>query len=315
MLLMMVGMASLFSPALNGVVPDTAGVVMFSGVAALMGLALIPLFLLFHGGAIHLANEALSGRPVRFGDGFAAARRRFGAIAGFETMFAGILFGIGLVFAVLFGVMIVSVLAASDVGSEEAIIGVIGMFCCLYAVMLTLGTALTLIIQGVEAVGARAAVLSGRTGSEAFKDAWQILRRQFKSLIVMGLIAMGIMWGYSAVSSVVLTPLQFMISPQMYSMDPMVMDDPSAFFGVFGFMYVIIMIASLVLNFPLAVYTYLMWTAFYRQLVRIAPAERAVPAPMVPPPMPQPPVVSAPPPAPSDFDVDATSPPSPGMGE
>ena len=84
-----------------------------------MGLALVPAYWLFHGGAIHLSNEALSGRPVRFADGFAAGRRRFGALGGFELVFYGIMMAVGLVLASLFAVMIGGIVASATGGDPS----------------------------------------------------------------------------------------------------------------------------------------------------------------------------------------------------
>ena len=168
--------------------------------------------------------------------------------------------------------------------------------CCFYIVILALGVAAALFIQAFEAIGARAAVLSGRRGMEAFKDAWQALRRSLKAVVVMSLIVLGVTWAYSMVTSVVITPLQFLASPQLYSMDPTSIEtDPTAFLGMFGLMYVLIIVLSFVLNFPPMVYLYLVWTGFYRQLVGITPAEETAPAPVSPGYMPAPPVAQQPP--------------------
>ncbi len=320
MLAVLAGLAALFATAFAGATPDVAAVAGFSGLAALVGLALVPAYWLFHAGAIHLSNEALSGRPVRFADGFAAGRRRFAALGGFELVFYGIMLAVGLVIAALFAVLVGGIIASAPNGPEEAAFSVIGGVCCFYIVIFAFSIAAALIVQGFEAVGARAAVLSGRRGMEAFGDAWQALRRSFKSVVVMGLIVIGLTWAYSMVTSVVTAPLQFLATPQLYSMDPTAIEtDPTAFLGMFGLAYVAIIALSFALNFPPMVYFYLVWTGFYRQLVGIVPAEQPISAPVSPGYVPAPPVsqqlpgaIPPPPPPPAPIPPQAIpQPPSP----
>ncbi len=290
---------ALFLTALEGSMPDIGMVALVSALAAIGGLALLPVYWFFHGGAIHLSNEALEGRPVRFSDGIAAGRRNLGALAGFETLFYGVMLGIGLVVglltALVFGVVIAGTMNAGDSAIGAGII----MLMCLYVVLFAAGTVAMLFTQAFEAIGARAAILSGRGGREAFSDAWTALRGSFKQVVVMGLIIIGVTWAYSTVMGFVLVPLQFLFYPQMMTMDETTFD-AAQFFTLFGTFYIVYGLASLLITFPLSVYLYHAWTAFYRQLVGIAPEEAPVPLVASPGEIPPPPVPPPPPPGSSD---------------
>lgn len=277
-----VAFSSLLLTALDGMSPDPVRVALFSAIAGLMGLALVPLYWFVHAAAIHMSNEALAGITPRLADGLAAGRRRIGSLAGFELALWAVLVVAGGVLAVLVGVVFGGTLAATasndSLGSFGAFMSV---FCCMYAVLIFLSLVASVFIMAFEAVGARAAVLSGRSGLEAFKDAWSALRSSFKKMLVMGLIMLGVTWGYSFMSSIVLTPLQLVFYPQMSMMDPDAMmetADLTAFMGTFGLFWIVYMLASFAITFPLTIYMYLAWTAFYRQLVGIASAEET-PAP------------------------------------
>lgn len=333
MIVLVVGgaIAALFAVALEGTAPDVGMTALLSVLAGVAGLAMIPVFWFFHGGAIHLANEALEGRKVWFSDGIVGGRRHFGALAGFETLYYGITLGIlvvvGLVFALVFG----AIIAGSANLGEGAMFGaLLTAVLCMYAVIFVLGTAVSVVLQAFEAIGARAAVLSGRSGREAFTDAWAAVRGSFKAVVVMGLIVIGVTWAYSTVMSFVLVPLQFLFYPQMMSVNETT--DPAQFFALFGTFYVVYGVATLVLTFPLSVYLYIAWTAFYRQLVGIAPAAEPVapaaygghiPAPPVPQPAPgaipappgQPGIPAPPaPPAPPTAPTPPSAPDSPLQG-
>lgn len=305
----MVGLAGVMFAgitALEAGGPDPASLLVFVVIGLVSSLVMVPLFWLFHGGAIHLSNEALESRPVTFGGGWRAGTRRFGALAGFELLSYLVLLAVGGTLGAVILLMFVTVVTSGD--SEGAIGAAILGLCLMYMIGFVVYMVMILFIQAFEAVGARAAVLSGRGGVAAFKDAWSAIRHSFKNVLVMGLIVLGVTMAYSMVTSMVLTPLQLVFMPQMM-MDPTVVEtDPAAFMSSFGTMYAVIGTASMLLSFPMTIFIYLVWTAFYRQLVGMAPAEEPAPPYGSPAPLPVEPAAPAPP-APATPEIPA--PPAP----
>lgn len=296
---------------------------------ALLGLFSAVLYLLYNGALVHLSNEGLEGRPVRFGDGFRAGMRFLPRVAGLDIIVWGAVTIVGaLGFAALFGII-----SLMDSSPDSAAGGFIAAFCCGYALMLLVLTIAVMIGVAFEAIAVRAIVISGSGVFGALASARDALRYRFKQVFVMGIIVAGLYYALQMVTSVLLTPFQFIMFAN--APDPSSTADPTAFLGSMGIFYIAAIVLTYATMLPFMVFNYHVWTGFYRQLfgievvepkvpvaqpVRYANAEEpaAIPgAPQAPytgvelPPPPAPPAVAAGIPAPPAAPVAGTDVPPP----
>ncbi|MDP2234358.1 MAG: hypothetical protein Q8K89_12025 [Actinomycetota bacterium] len=293
-------------------------------IAAFAGFAVatvcsVLMYMLYNGALVHLSNEGLEGRPVRFGDGWRAGLRFLPRVAGLDL-------SIGLVGMVLAGAafgVLGGIAAVMDSGSNAAAGGAFVFFCCGYIAILAIGSVFVLLAMSFEAIAVRAIVISGTDIRGGMASSRDVLRHRFKQVFVMGLILIGVYYGVQMVTSMLLVPFQFGMMASMP--DPASAADPAAFFESFGLYWIVAILLSYAVFMPLMVFIHYVWTGFYRQLFGIdAPAELAAPtaptAPFAPQPAPDldqyipappaPPMV-APPPAPPAPDAPPAYPMSP----
>jgi|GEM_PF-5893903 len=263
----------MFGPALTAQVPAPDAVLAILGALLLLGIAELLLFIGIHGGAIALSNEAVAGNTTRLMDGWREGAARWPALTGFELLLTAVMLGL---YAVA-GIAAFATLGplVSDSADLPTILSAI---LCLYGVALFSALLVGAIVAGFEAVGARSAVLSGRGGASAFGDAWRTLRYRFKNLFVMGLAVIGMAWVYGFATSIILTPLSFAFMPELMSFNEttLVADATEALSQV-GTLYAVYGLASTVLQIPFLMFTYLVWTSFYRQLVGLDVPEQPAP--------------------------------------
>ena len=271
-------------------------IAVFAGFAVATVCSLL-MFLMYNGALVHLSNEGLEGRPVRFGDGWRAGLRFLPRVAGLDLSIglAGMVLA-GVAFGVLGGVV-----AVMDSGSSAAAGGAFVIFCCGYIAILAIGSVFVLLAMSFEAIAVRAIVISGTDIRGGMASSRDVLRHRFKQVFVMGLILIGIYYGTQMVSSMLLVPFQFGMMASMP--DPASATDPVAFFEGFGIYWVAAILISYAMFMPLMAFIYYVWTGFYRQLFGIdAPTVLAPPI--------APSASFAPQPAP-DLDQYIPAPPSP----
>ncbi len=241
-------------------------------------------FLLYNGALVHMSNEGLEGRPVRFSDGWSAGWRCLPRVAALDLsiwLVGFLLTVVGL--GVLFGFA-----AASGTGGDAAAVGFVGVFCCGYAAILVFGSAFMAFALAFEAIAVRAIVISGASVRGAMAAARDAIRHRFKNVFLMGLILVGIYYGMQMILSMLLLPFQLGLYSTMP--DPTAAADPTAFLGSFSVLSVAMIVVSYVLYVPMMVFVYYVWTGFYRQLFGID-------VPPTPVPVVRPPTVEAPEPA------------------
>jgi len=296
----------------------------FAGVL-LLGLVSGVLFLLYNGALVHMSNEGLQGRPVRFGDGGRAGLHYFGRVAAIDItlwLAAMLIGGVG------FGALFASIALIDDSGTGAAVGSGFALFCCGYALMLVVFSLFAAFALAFEAMAVRAVVISDASIRGAMRAAWDVLRHRFKQVFIMGLILIGIYYGAQMVSSMLLLPFQFGMMASMP--DASTSTDPTAFLQGFNVYWIAAVLISYAMYVPLMVFIYYVWTGFYRQLFGLDvpeaqtvpnapfPAEEnagTVPAPVVPvTPAPPPPVgheLLPPPPVPPAAPAVTTTPPAP----
>lgn len=246
-------------------VPDGS---MFLGIAfasSVLGLFSAFFYLLYNGALVHLSNEGLEGRPVRFGDGWRVAWRMLPRVAGLEIL-------IGIVAMILFGVVFggfAALAVGMDSGSEAAAGGFVALFCCGYALFLALASLFAAFALAFEAIAVRAIVLSGTTVRVGMATARDAIRHRFKQVFVMGIILIGIYYGVQTITSMLLVPFQFGMYASMP--DPAASSTalPTGFFNSYAVMLMAMIVITYALYVPFMVFVYYVWTGFYRQLFGI----------------------------------------------
>lgn len=264
---------------------------------AVAGVCSVLMYLMYNGALVHLSNEGLEGRPVRFGDGWRAGLRYLPRVAGLDL-------SIGVVGMVLAGVafgVLAAIITVMDSGSSAAADGAFVLFCCGYISILAIGSVFVMLAMSFEAIAVRAIVISGTDIRGGMASSLDVLRHRFKQVFVMGLILIGVYYGVQMLTSMLLVPFQFGMMASMD--DSAASSDPAAFFGSFGLYWVVAILLSYAVFMPLMVFIHYVWTGFYRQLFGIDAPEATAPpvAPSTP---------FAPQPAP-DLDQYIPAPPAP----
>jgi len=273
------------------------------GATSIAILLTIPLSLIMHGGFIHLADEVLAGRPITVGQGWAFGAKRMGRTFAID-------FVVGLISFLAISVAMVPFIAvvmasAGDGGSgtppASAFVGI----CCGYLFFLLFVIVVTMVLSGYEAIAIRYGLVGTRTTGLALSAGWQAFKMRWKNVVVFSLIVLGLQWGFSTITSMVTVPLQFLVLPNQFTMGsstPSVDQLPRFFTG-----YAILMLASIVLSIPWAVFNYALWGAFFRQLTGLD----VVAPPAAPMAAPQPPAYPAAPESPVQPTSAFAEPPAP----
>jgi len=306
-LAMVIWFSTFFGFAVNSTPDESMIVGVFAGVA-LLGLVSAVLFLLYNGALVHLSNEGLQGRPVRFSDGGRAGLRFFGRVAAIDiTLWAAMMLIGGVGFGALFGSI-----ALMDSGSGTAAGSGFALFCCGYVLMLVVFSLFTAFALAFEAMAVRAVVISGASIGGAMAAAWGVLRHRFKQVFIMGLILVGIYYGAQMVSSMLLLPFQFGMMASMP--DPSTSTDPTAFLRGFNVYWIAAVLISYAMYVPLMVFIYYVWTGFYRQLFGLDVVAQP-PVPAIPVPAEEYPAAVAPPGSPGEPPAPpVAAPPAPPAG-
>lgn len=231
--------------------------------ATLLAIILtIPLSLLMHGGLIHLADEILAGRRVGVGQGWAFGAKRMGRTFAIDFVVGFVSFLAMGVAMVPFVVGVVGVAAGSDSGTPSA--GAFVGICCGYLLFLLVAVALSLLTAGFEAIAIRYGLVGTRTADSALGAGWQAFRARWKNVVVFSLIALGLQWVFSTVTSMITVPLQFFVVPPEFTVGtstPSAEQLPGLLIGS-----VVLIAVSVVLTIPWTVFNYSLWGAFFRQL-------------------------------------------------
>ena len=282
-----------FSGALLG------GIALLFGAVTIAVMLTIPLALIMRGGFVHLADEVLAGRPITVGQGWAFGTRRMGRTFAIDFAVGAISFLAVSVAMVPF----IIVVAASTAGSGPDASAFVGI-CFGYLFFFLFVLALTMVLSGYEAIAIRYGLVGTRTAGNALSAGWQAFKARWKNVVVFALIAMGLQYAFSTVTSIITVPLQFVLLPNQFTLSgstPSPEQLPRYFTG-----YAILMVVSILLSIPWAVFNYSLWGAFFRQLTGLD----VVATPTLPMAAPQPPAYTAAPVAP-----EPPAPPAPGTDQ
>lgn len=271
-----------------------AGQAVAASIGFLVGLVLaIPLGLTYHGGLVHLSDEAIAGREARLGDGWSFGARRMGRTFAVDFVVGFTLFLVTLVAMVPFIVAAALLIPASGNstgGAVGAVVGICGGYLFLFLVILAAGV----VIMGWAALAIRYALIGGRTSGDALSSGWRAWRARWKSVVVFALIAIGLQYAYSFVSSIVIVPAELVLMPHAFFPAG---QDPSAAVPELLRGYAVILPLSIALYLPWTVYLQNLWTAFFRQMTGLdvppqpapvaydpyVPSQTAPPQPPAPP--------------------------------
>lgn len=275
-------------------------VIMLGGALILAILLTIPFALVLRGGLVHLSDEILAKRPVSVGQGWSFGFHRMGRVLAVDAVVGVIEFAAVTVALIPFGLAFVGLIAGSNPGSPSA--GAIAGICCGYLIFLLFIVAISLLSGAYEAIAIRYGLVGSRTAGAALGAGWQAFRARWKNVVVCSLIVLGLSYVFSAVTSMVTWPLQFMLLPDMFATSgasPSIDQLPR-----YVVAYVIIIVVSVVLSIPWLVFQYSLWSAFFRQLTGLdvvitapvapeAPTPPTTPTPQTPF-APEPPVAEGP---------------------
>lgn len=303
------------------------GLVLLFGAVSVAIMFTIPLSLIMHGGFIHLADEILAGRPISVGQGWAFGTKRMGRTFAIDFVVGAIAFLSVSVAMVPFIVVVVASSAGqpSNTPPASAFVGI----CCGYLFLLAFIIALTMVLSGYEAIAIRYGLVGTRTAGKALSAGWQAFKTRWKNVVVFSLIVLGLQYAFSAVTSIITVPLQFVLLPNQFTMGnstPSLEELPRFLTG-----YGIYIAVSIVVGLPWVIFNYTLWGAFFRQLTGLdvvappvppmaAPQPPAyVPAPAAPtppaPPMAPATIAPAPPMAPAPAAPTPPAPPAPGTDQ
>jgi len=272
------------------------------GAVSIAVLFTIPLSLIMHGGFVHLADEVLAGRPISVGQGWAFGTKRMGRTFAIDFTVWLISFLAVSVSLVPFIVVIIASTAGS--GSDTPPAGALVGICCGYLVFLLFVVALSMLLSGYEAIAIRYGLVGTRTAGNALGAGWQAFKARWKNVVVFSLIVLGLQYAFSMVTSVITVPLQFVLLPNQFTMGgstPTPEQLPRFFSG-----YAVLIVVSMLLGLPWAVFHYSLWGAFFRQLTGLdvvavptppmtlpqQPVYPTTPTPPTPPTPPEPPTPS-----------------------
>jgi hypothetical protein len=165
----------------------------------LLGVLFFVLTFAAKGGLVHLVNEAEERREVRAGDGWRVGFRRWGRIFLLDLLVGIPMLVVVLVFAVIFGASVISMVASSggiEKATSAALAGMgagLGGMCCGFVVLFVASMAYSLIIGPVSQLALRYAVLEDRGAWESLKTGWRDLwakRGAFVMFVALGVAGM-----------------------------------------------------------------------------------------------------------------------------
>jgi hypothetical protein len=260
--------------------PSTTAVAQLAYFGAVM-LALvlsIPANLILEGGLTHLSDEVLSGRSAGTSDGWSVGLRQVGKVfviqfvVGLIAFVAATVCAIPLVLAAVGGV---ALSAKSGTASSNPVPVIVGV-CCGYLVFLVLLMLVALFTAAYGSLAIRYGIIGRRTAGDALGSAFKALRARKKNVFVFSLIQLGfgLVWGL--VVGIVGFPIQLAMSAGQRA------TTLSHLLGA----YAISGPLAIALMLPLAIFSYSMWTAFFRRMTGLdaAPAASyAPPGPAYPP--------------------------------
>jgi len=256
--------------------PSTTVVAQLAYFSAVM-LALflsIPANLILEGGLTHLSDEVLSGRSAHTSDGWSVGLRQMGKVfviqfvVGLIAFVAATVCAIPLVLAAVGGV---AVSAKSGTASSNPVPLIVGL-CCGYLVFLVLLMLVSLFISAYGSLAIRYGVIGRRTAGDALGSAFKAVRARKKNVFVFALIQLGfgLVWGL--VAGIVGFPIQLAMNAGQRA------TTLSHLLGA----YAISGPLAIALVIPFAIFSYSMWTAFFRRMTGLD----AAPVPSYAPPGP-----------------------------
>ncbi len=279
------------------------GIALLFGAVSIAVLLTIPLSLIMHGGFVHLADEILAGRPITVGQGWAFGASRLGRTFAIDFVIGMI--SVLCVSIALVPFIVVVMASAAGSGPDAPTASAFVIICCGYLFFLLFVVALSLVLSGYEAIAIRYGLVGTRTAGSALSAGWQAFKARWKNVVVFSLIVMGLQYAFSTVTSMITVPLQFVLLPNQFILGdttPSPEQIPRLLFG-----YAILMVVSILLSVPWAVFNYSLWGAFFRQLTGLD-----IVAPPSPPLMaPQQPAYAAEPAPPTQPESAESAPPEP----
>jgi hypothetical protein len=287
----------------SGGVPDFRALIVLMGALFLASLISIPLGLIYHGGTIHLSDEAIAGRPVRVGDGWSFGARRMGRVFAVEFV-VGLIATAG-VFAAMVP-LFAAIIGGFALGSpDKSPVPFIAGLCGGYLIFFLIVIAVSLFISAYEALSIRYGLVGERTAGDALGSAWKATRARWKNVVLFALIVLGFQYAYGMVTSLVIVPLEFLLMPGLF-FPGAGSQNPEQILPQMVRFYAVVYPLIFALQLPWVVFLANLWTAFFRQLTGL---DVPVPAPFDPPP--PAPVVAPFAPAESQLAADSAEPESP----
>jgi hypothetical protein len=181
----------------------------------LIGVVFFVLTFAAQGGLIHLVNEAEERRAVRAGDGWRIGFRLWGRIFLLDFIVGLPILVLVLIFVVIFGASLVSIIAGGANAERAAAAAVAGIgagvtgLCCGVGLLVAASFAYSLIIGPVTQLGLRYAVLEDRGAWMSLKTGWQDFwakRGAFSMYVALWLASMAYGIALAAVLMVFIIP-------------------------------------------------------------------------------------------------------------
>jgi hypothetical protein len=186
----------------------------------LLGVLFFVLTFAAKGGLVHLVNEAEERREVRASDGWRVGFRLWGRIFLLDLLVGIPMLVVVLVFAVIFGASLISMIASSggiEKATSAAVAGMgagLGGMCCGFVVLFVASMAYSLIIGPVSQLALRYAVLEDRGAWESLKAGWRDLwakRGAFMMFVVLWIAGMVFGVALAMVMMVFIVPMVVLI--------------------------------------------------------------------------------------------------------
>jgi len=168
----------------------------------LINLIAIVLGFIGRGGLIGGARLAEANGQVSFAEGWSAGTRNLGRLFGL-WLFTGLPFLIiGLIIAVVVVVLVFGAIASGGARELEMLMagGFLTGLLCFIPLICILGLA-GFAANILNHMGTLAAVIEDRSGLDALRRGWEVLRNNFLSLLIMGAIIVVLGWIFSFVVS------------------------------------------------------------------------------------------------------------------
>jgi hypothetical protein len=259
----------------------------------LLGLVFFVLTFAAQGGLVHLVNEAEERREVRAGDGWRVGFRLWGRVFLLDFIVGIPVLVMVLVFAVVFGASVVSLIAgganlenaaaAATAGIGAGLAGV----CCAAFLLVVASFAYSLVIGPVSQVALRYAVLEDRGAWESLKAGWRDFwakRGAFMMFVVVWLASMVYGIALAVLLMIFIVPAVIMV----------IAGNVVGALAVGAFAVLFAMLPGAIFG----AFSSAAWTIFFRRMTgREVVATTVSPAPEMPYPTPPPPSDAVGPPA------------------